>query len=637
MSGIASSLIDKVVGAIGKAYEAPLITSAERVLTEDGSLAVKALVSLTKQGYMVGEQHKGQVMNAIKDDVVKIAEKGPAEAKAFNDFHEHGVVPADVHTGLTAVKMKNMALNLRNEAQAVGIKTQPLVVPNYFPHMVKEGMFDNAAKRQEMIDHLVATRQARNVAHASQLLGVQQGVEPPLRRVFHPFESPRKYQLDPAMLRDDLGVMPDYLMGAAERIGRAKVFGPEGEKLEELLSIIRNTDGEAKYQMARSVVADKLGYSFVARADEQSWERGIKAFTAVTKLHLAPIANSLGGAGNMIATMGLKNFAEGFGKMAMSPSEAYEFADGAGASLYRAIQEMKRITGAENQSLMGKLSGKVFLNPAENMARNERMMRVLGSSVGKTAAESEFAKLLRNPADTMARRRLAVLGIDVNSALQRGALDASDKAKAAFVFANKTMLQADAFALPTIWRDNPWGRIATMYKPFVFMQTKFVRDEIIKPAIKRQDFRPLIWAAVTFPILGEIAGDLKMLARGRSPSEDRPDFDKYPMDRIVDNMAQIGGLGVALDVTNAVATGSPTQTLSFLSSPFVTDVADTAMLIRPTWTRAQEEARSRDRLSYFLKRVPVVGPLASAAAVPRKARVPGPLQKGLVTKTLGGK
>lgn len=624
MSGLVSPIVEKAAQLVGKAYEAPLITSAERALTEDSSMAVKAFVNLVKDTYMKGLQYKGAIHNVVKDDFVKIAEKGDVEAKAFNEFHKTGVVPKDVETGLAAVKAKNIGLNLYNEANAVGIKTQPLIVPNYFPAVPKEGMFDTAAKRQEMIDHLVATKQARNVAHASQLLGIQQGVEAPMRRIFHPFESPRKYKLDPAMLRDDLGVYYDYLTGAAERIGRARVAGPQGEKLEEMLSVIRTTDGEATYQMARRIAAEQLGYTFTARPEEASWERGMKAGIAAGTLGLAPVANTLGGFANMITVMGLKNFVKGFGETVTNSAEAHEFGDISAASLLRSIREMKRLTGAENQSLLSKMSAKVLLNPAENMARNERWMRVLGANVGKTAAESEFSKLAKNSTNTFARRRLATLGIDVDAALRRGSLDTSDKAKAGFVFANKTMLSADSFSLPEVWRDSAAMRVLTMYKPFLFLQTKFVRDEIIKPAIAG-DLRPLIWAAVTFPAFGEIAGDIKMLARGRD-QKDRPDFNKYPADRVLDNIAQIGGFGVAFDVTNAMAAGTPVQTYSFLNGPVVSTGVD--ILTMPGKTKSQN-------LSLALRRIPVVGAATAEAVAPPKKRVPGPLQRGVVSKALG--
>jgi len=635
MSGIASSLIDKAISTTGKLYEAPLITGAERVLSKEASPAVQAFIGMVKEGFMKGEQYKGKILNAIESDVKKVAIKDPSGA-ITNAFHEHGIVPQDVEIGLAAVKQKKLGLMLHSEAKAKGIKVQPLVGPNYLPSMVKEELLDNPKGRQQLIDHFVA--RGKTPKAAAQALGfVELGGEAPLTKTFHPFESPRRNRLDPSMLRKDLGVFPDYLLGAAERIGRAGVFGPESEKLHELLNVIRKVDGEATYGMSRRLAAEKLGITFLNKPDDAGWEKGIRAGVAMTTLHLAPIANTTGGMANMVTMMGLKNFSEGMARFASDPKLAYEFTNEAGPAIYQGIKELKRITGAENQSLIGSLSRKTLMNPSENMARNERMMRVIGSVVGKTSAENEFAKLLEDPANTYARRRLNVLGIDVDGALKRGALDNNDLNKAAFVFSNKSMLNADAFELPGNWKDGWAARMLSMYKPFLFLQTKFVRDQILKPALgigMKQDLRPLMWAAVTFTTFGEIAGDIKSFARGRN-MEDRPDFSKYPADRIVDNWAQVGGLGIAHDMTNAMAVGTPVQTWQFLGGPVLGTGVDLLQMMMPARTKGQEASKTRQRESFFLRKIPMIGPLAAEALASPSKREPGPLQKGFISKKLG--
>lgn len=634
MSGIASSLIDKAISVAGKAYDIPIITSAERVLTKDGSPALQAFVGLVKDTFMHGEQYKGKVLNVIKDDVEKVATKDPTGA-ATNAFHEHGIVPKDVEVGLAAVKQKNLALTLRSEAQARGIKVQPLVGPNYLPSMVKDDLVDTAEGRQKLIDHFVAN--GKTPKAAAQALGfIQHNGETPLSKTFHPFESPRRNKLDPSMLRKDLGVYPDYLLGAAERIGRADVAGPYGEKLQELLEVIRGTDGQASYEMARRLASEKLGTTYMNHPESGSIERGIKAGIAMTTLHLAPIANTTGGMASMVTLMGLKTFAKGFSELVADREASREFTNEAGPALYQVIKNLKRVTGAENQGLISKLSSKVLMNPSENMARNERWMRELGAVVGKNGATSEFEKLLRDPSNTLARRRLNVLGIDVDSALRRGSLDSGDLTKAAYTFSNKSMLTADAFSTPELWRNSPFGRIMTMYKPFLFLQTKFVRDEILKPALgigMKQDLRPLLWAAVAFPTLGEIAGDIKSLARGRG-MEDRPDFGKYPADRILDNISQVGGVGMAYDVTNAMAVGSPVQTYSFLNGPVISTGVDLATLLRSTSTSKQADTLAKQRASFLLRKIPVIGSAVTEAVVQPK-HAPTALQRGVVSKKLG--
>lgn len=633
MSGIVGPLIDKVAKAAIETYEAPLITGAERVLTRDGSPALKAFVGMVKDTFMHGEQYKGQIVNAIKDDVTKVAAKDPTGA-ITNAFHEKGIVPKDSELAYAALKQKNIGLNLHQEATKIGIKTQPLIVPNYFPSMVKDELLDTKEGKQKLIDYLISTGKSPKVA-AETLGFIQKNGETPLTKMFHPFESPRRNKLDPSMLRTDLGVYPDYLIGAAERIGRAKVAGPNGENLQQLLEAVRGTDGQASYEMARRLASEKLGTTFMNHPEAGSIERGIKAGIAATTLHLAPVANTAGGMASMVQLMGLKSFSQGLIDKLTDSKAVSEFTNEAGPALYSVIKSMKRITGAENQSLLGKVSGKILMNPSENMARNERWMRELGASVGRNGALSEFDKLMSDNSNTLARRRLNVLGIDVNSALKRGTLDQQDLAKAAYVFSNKSMLESDAFSTPELWRNSAAMRVMTMYKPFIFLQTKFVRDEILKPAFaigQKRDLRPLMWALVTFPTLGELAGDIKSLARGRG-MQDRPDFNKYPADRVLDNFAQVGGIGMAYDVTNAMAVGSPVQTYSFINGPVLSTGVDLVTLARSTSTKAQADALAKQRASFFLRKVPIIGSAATEAIVKPK-HAPGPLQRGVVTKFL---
>ena len=177
--------------------------------------------------------------------------------------------------------------------------------------------------------------------------------------------------------------------------------------------------------------------------------------------------------------------------------------------------------------------------------------------------------------------------------------------------------------LPPVWRDNAAGRLLTLFKPFFFNQAKFLKDHVIKPAL-RGDIRPLIYASIIYPIVGEAVADIKNAVRGKGQDE-RPDWDKYPYDRIVDNISQVGGFGIAADVINSLTTGTPTTTYQFLTGPVVGDLVDAIQLLHSTWD-------TRERA--ILRRIPTIGPALSRHLAPPKHRKPSALESGKITKTI---
>ena len=109
----------------------------------------------------------------------------------------------------------------------------------------------------------------------------------------------------------------------------------------------------------------------------------------------------------------------------------------------------------------------------------------------------------------------------------------------------------------------------------------------------------------SWPTLGEVAADVKMLARGRD-LEDRPD---NPLARVLDNVSQLGAFGILQDTTTALTSGSPLTTYQFLTGPAFGDVVETMTL-----PGASAEAQKR----YFLRKIPIVGPaLVNTLAPPQ--------------------
>lgn len=610
--------------AISTAIKSGVASSGERAIEETG-VPGQLLTNALRSGRQLMDQLEGTYSRAVEPDFKALMAKGETAIKSYVDFFKKGVVPADPEVGQMAVKHKSMMYDLYTQFKAQpNTKVAPLVGGNYFPNMAPEASLRGDAAQNRMIQHLITTNQATDAHDAMTKLGFLKSPEPSISSPFHHIESPRTLDLPDA--REDPGVIYDYLTKGARRLGEIKSFGQQGEKLSPILSAILQGSGKADYTMARSITSSFLGHNFEAAPREL--ERNARAYEAVTKLGLSPL-NVASKSVNMVSMSGLGDFVKGFAKTLAHPTEGEDFANNAGAVVYQVGKDMRKLTRQENQNLLSSAASKVYMNPSENLGRAQKFMRIVGANVGSIASQSEFDKLAQDSGNMIARRRLNTLGIDVDAALKRGSLSDVDKAKAGYNFTRMTMFDQTPLDVPKMWKDSWATRLATMYKNYAFAQTKFVKDQILKPALGidgPRDIRPLLWAMVTFPTVGEIVGDVKTLAHGRS-LDSRPDFKKYPFDRVIDNISQIGGFGIMQDSTTAMTSGDPLGAYRFITGPAVGDVVDTAIF--PASTMRQKEA-------FMLRHVPIFGPALAEKMAPPAKHNPSMTQRGVVTKTLTG-
>ena len=198
------------------------------------------------------------------------------------------------------------------------------------------------------------------------------------------------------------------------------------------------------------------------------------------------------------------------------------------------------------------------------------------------------ASLSSNPRNAREIAKLREIGIDPGQAYRAyrdslgGKTAAWDKIvnRAGMNLSNKTQFLNRSENLPYFFQ-SPFGRTATMFKGFLVMQTRFLRDLILP------DFREYSWLPkklkgprllkgkspggfnanflrlLLFPVLGvasgEIAADIKALVVGRR----RPD---EMAGRLIENMMMVGSAGIALDMLTSLSSGR-TQTTEFFMGP----------------------------------------------------------------------
>jgi hypothetical protein len=221
------------------------------------------------------------------------------------------------------------------------------------------------------------------------------------------------------------------------------------------------------------------------------------------------------------------------------------------------------------------------------------------------------------------------MGLDPQQMLQKG-LQESHLLQAAKRMSDITQFRSDALTLPPRWvgQKDPLLKLAVMYKQFFFHQARFVKDQVLKPAILEREFKPLMYMSLLFPTFGEMVADINEFAR-KGDLKDRPGFDKnHWADRLIDNYAAIGGFGIMTDMVRSFAQPNGEAAFRFVIGPVVSDTID---IMRIPFMKHPIPAVEKK----IMQSIPVVGPIAAHKIMPSKTKPPkSALQRGVVSKEL---
>lgn len=507
---------------------------------------------------------------------------------------------------------------LYTEASAVGVKVGPRV-PFHFPRMWRPD-FLRGHGEQNAIKHLMSTGQASTVSEARGLLNM---IRVSGRKV-HTLESPRRVDL-PGW-RQDMAVDIEHQVSTIRRIEEARAFGPKDQNIHALLDLVEEQGGDSMF--ARLYTELFLGRSIgpgsqIVSHGKPGWEVFVQNLEAFSKLSVAVISNATQPM-NTLVLAGISPFAKALRDSIADYGSALEFGLRTGGVYHQSLVEFRRLAKVEAEGIGSKVLRYTGFAPIE------KFNRIFSANVGKHYAEEQMVKLLRNPVDGAARRSLRLLGVDIEAGLKRGALTESDLLRAGKRVSDLTQFRSTVAELPIYWKKEPIFRVLTMYKQFAYNQTRFIKDFALKPALEGE-LRPLAYMAFTFPLVGEVAADLKtLIRRGPQGLKERPQM-KFWLDRMIDNFAQVGSLGLIEDLQYALFSPSLRPMASFVLGPvFGSDV----------FILAHDLLSSKDGLETIgrelTRRVPVAGSLAARELFPRslRRRRRNLLQKGTYTKML---
>lgn len=446
------------------------VTGGEKILRESGPSGKKMAkimdVQRTKEDLLTG-RYTVRINKALaglskeeRFDVTKVLEGG----KPMNE--KVATAATELRTWLdeVATRAEKDKFSMRVPAHSVTTKT-PLgdvkkvsySVPfkkreNYYPRQYD---LDSAKKQKQAVGHLVKTGQARNLAEAEKIL--QELIEGGQRRAGN-LENPRKFDL-PGYEKDPLKALPRYAQSVAKRFTEADHFGKDDGKIAHLIKKITNEGGDYKE-------AQRIFDFTVDGSPKNKVVSAITQFNVATKLSLSAILNATQSI-NTITKFGIKNTVKGiwrgFTKQGKELAELQNVYDD-----FILVKE-----GGYNPSKIVK--GVMYI-----FKKVEHFNRRTASNTGHYAIPELVQKLTKDPQSGYAMRQLESLGIDLEKALT-GKLTDDDLMFGINKAIQKTQFKVDPLDLPPSWK-TPLGRLLVQFKSFTFMQTKFVRDEILKEA-----------------------------------------------------------------------------------------------------------------------------------------------------------
>lgn len=615
MGGAVAKIVENLASKGGKdLLEAGLhaVQSGEYTLAKQGG-ASALLGKLLRTWQQTSDADAAKVLTPLAGDLEHVASDKVRSAEFYN-HHVNNVMPSDRGTAIAGIKSQKAMLDLHTRYAQAGLKTAPLLDKGYFPEHYPREMFQKGTKEYQQAMDILTTRRKMTPAQAEHVLNIE-NPNPrttSLTGKYHSIESPRRLDL-PEMARQDPAVVAEHLVRGTKRFHEATVFGQKGEKAKFLLDQIQKESGIGARRYAEQIYSHFLGHA----PSPEGWERAISSYEVASHLGLAVLSHPAKTIESMFVG-GIKPFVQALGELASQTGRAefHNFAQLSGAVLQDTVRDLRRMVGIEHDNLGGKVLR------ATQFQRVINFQEQLHVNVGKHAALDEFQQYMKNPT-TNNILRLRSLGIDPVAARERGSLTQDEILKAGYRMSQMVLGGRTVMDLPPVWKTSPAGRLLTKFKPFFFLQTKFIKDQIVKPAM-RGDMRPLIYASIVYPLVGEAVADLKGLARGKS-LDDRPNWDKFKIDRIVDNISNVGGFGMAADVLNTMWTGGQATTLEFLTGPVYSDASE--ML---NFLSMKQEQKER----FLLRRIPTVGPYLARHFTPPKHPYKSPLERGVITTTI---
>jgi len=411
---------------------------------------------------------------------------------------------------------------------------------NYFPRVLEEGIFTN--KTKELADHLLKTGQIAKAGASGKKLSDSERRRVAIdmlnsyarrnrERRFGNLQIAREFDLPEWAYETDIEViLPHYYTRATKRILEAKNFGSKDQKIYKTLMDKALEEGADTAQIKRLI--DRALGKEITNDVAQSLIAGATGFNVVTKMGFSAISQTTQRLSALYRTNG-RSFAKAIFHKHANKKEARDFFIRSGSGL-------RDVANQARAQLQGYALGKGKLSdiPEEflkytGFTKQDIQSRYVASLSGRFYVEHLAKKLVKNPSNKFARRRLEGLNVDPDAILSRG-LTKDDLLKGAQKAEIDTNFRGRVLDLPE-FMTSPSGRLVTQFQSFMYQQTGMLRDHVVKEALKGNPM-PMVYLLT----VGQVGGEAVNQIRAKITNRERPEG----MKRILENYAATGCIGI---------------------------------------------------------------------------------------------
>jgi hypothetical protein len=583
-----------------------------------GAMISKLVPKVLEDGELAAGPYVQKIRGMLKD-------VGPAARDSIREYLDKGTMPPTPDLHAKGIELSQILDDHWGEAIKLGIGNPRNKVKSYYPHMWENGLYDPGLKRDAILEDWVKKGRYPNKIAAGKALDYTAG------------KGGKMYNLEVPRLKNEEGyrtelegVLVDHVSKAQRRFAEVKAFGPKDEHLQKMLEGLKAEGGNL--DLADTVVSHRLGRSVASASNfkgfqHKNWENMLGSMQVARKLSLAVFSHPSQLAVNTPLVTGMGPFVRAVAHTIAQHGQAEDF-----AVLSAAIgPEVRRELHRETNLAYEGLGNKVLQHTGFYWA--DKIRRTIAASAGKFAAQEAFQKLLKNPADREAMQKLHWMGAGVQEALQKGKLSELDLSRAGKRVSDTTQFRSNAFTAPVWWRSTPEHRVITLFKQFFFHQAKFIKDFAGVPAMdyirtggREGSIKPLMLLGLLAPTFGELQADLRSAVRGKL--SDRPEFGKHPVERIADDIANVGAFGIYYDVLRNLGGRTVTPLYHFVVGPAIGDVVDTAYSLSDPLRRMYKgqphplDRLTKDAEQQLTRSIPLVGPYAARKLWPPKQHQP---------------
>jgi hypothetical protein len=448
--------------------------SGQRELENQG-LAGQELLKRIQDEQIAADLQTGRWKSLVKQFTQRLNNEQKVN---LTDVLEGKANPIDAQVAASSKVMRNLLNKIQRTAKQTGLDVG--YRENYFPRKYNWSEMIKTGRKEEIYQHMVDTGQASTKAEAEQFF--KDFITKNTERKAGNLEYERMFDI-PGYEKDPEKALTMYVESAAKRISEVKAFGKKDEIPSALINKI--AEGGGDYREAQKI------FDYVYKGEPKNeLAKYLLGYNAFSKLSMAFFSN-LTQSVNTAAKAGLLNTIKGASQALAQGVRAIRKQDYNDLTvLANAMDEHINLqeTGLSNRFIKGAM---YLFQKIENF--NRRTATYAGAYRAK-----DLAKVLESdPGSAFAARQLKSLGIDAVDVIG-GKLTEKQLLTAANKMARATQFKIDALNLPTMWR-TPLGKLLTQFKSFSFMQTRFIRDEILKEA-KYGNLAPLARFLILAPI-----------------------------------------------------------------------------------------------------------------------------------------